>query len=228
MYILENIQEYINNNEYDKLLLFMNNNRVYSYSFIEYINYVINKTNNIQLSNVISKYLNDTKDNKDNNDNNEEIKQKRKDANYKNNVIQLCEYKCVVTGKVLNCEVAHIYEFKDCEYDCEKYDKFNGLYLKGDIHKLWDNKYLIIDYDNTNKNIFFRINTDNINLQDNSSIKIKEILKDCNIIFDDENESYTASDNTIMLDKIKELKITININTDYFNYYKNYINKRNH
>jgi hypothetical protein len=71
MYILENIQDYINNNEYDKLLVFMNNNRRYSYSFMEYINYVLKKTNNIQLSNVISKYLNDTKDNKDNN---EEIK----------------------------------------------------------------------------------------------------------------------------------------------------------
>lgn len=222
MYILEKIQDYINNNDYNTLLIFMNNNRMYSYSFMEYIYYVLKKTNNIRLSNVINTFLNNDKDN------NEEIKQKRKDANYKNNVMQLCEYKCVVTGKVLNCEVAHIYEFKDCEYNCDKYDKFNGLYLKGDIHKLWDNKYLIIDYDNNNRTIYFRINTDNINLQDNFSIKIKEILKDCNILFDDENVSYTASDNTIMLDKIKELKIKININTEHFNYYKNYINKRNH
>ena len=66
-----------------------------------------------------------------------EEKIKRKDEQFKKEVTD--HYKtCIVTGRSLSvCEVAHIFPFKKCE-DKDKHNKYNGLLLCCDLHKLFD------------------------------------------------------------------------------------------
>jgi hypothetical protein len=114
-------------------------------------------------------------------------------------------------------EVAHIQEFKDCEYDNDRYCKFNGIYLKQYIHTIWDKeKLIVIDYCNDNNEIYFRINVDKLNKEKEIELKLNEIIKECSIPV---NEYKNKS--------LEDIKIPININKYYFKEYKYYINKRN-
>jgi hypothetical protein len=57
MRVLMMIDEYIKNNDYNGLLLFLNKNKRLNYSFVEYILFIIDKTNNKQLDIVLNKFM---------------------------------------------------------------------------------------------------------------------------------------------------------------------------
>lgn len=208
IFSLLKVEKLVNEHKYNELNQYLQNNKEYSYSFINFLKFMRIEYDINNLDIIINNFLNES-------DiiNKESVN--RKDKYYKEEVKKLCNNRCVVTNKILNIEVAHIFEFKDCKYDSDKYSKFNGLYLKDSIHKLWDKyNYLIIDYCNETENIFFKININKINNETYKIDILKEILDECLI---SENE----------LTNITDLKIPININKIYYKYYKNYINKRN-
>ena len=60
--------------------------------------------------------------------------------------IKLRDGKCVISGRYANrCEVAHIYEFKDCKDSGDRYDINNGLLLDAGLHKLWDDGEIMLE-----------------------------------------------------------------------------------
>lgn len=97
---------------------------------------------------------------------------KRNDQKFREEVIKLSNYKDQVYGHVNNFgdqEICHIYEFKNCNNDNDRYNKFNGLNLTASIHKAWDNNGFKISYNEKNKNIFFILMIEDI---DNKFIDI--------------------------------------------------------
>lgn len=59
--------------------------------------------------------------------------------------VKLRDGKCVISGRYANrCEVAHIYEFKDCKDSGDRYDINNGLLLDAGLHKLWDDGEIML------------------------------------------------------------------------------------
>lgn len=122
----------------------------------------------------------------------------RNDEEYCNAVKEMY-IKCQVTNtpqKLDNLEVAHILEFKNCENDFDRYNKFNGLLLRSDIHKSWDKgNNLKLCYNDHNSSIFFKVLTDEF------------------------KEAYS-----IFLDSYSN--IPVNIKSEYYTNYKKYIIKR--
>jgi len=212
-YILNEIETLIDNNNYTDLEHYIHKNKENSDCIIALLEFKKDNRNSFYLDNIINiinKYLSDSELNKSD-------KTNRKDVRYKADVKALCNNKCVVTNKILCNEVAHIQEFNKCEYDNDKYSKFNGLYLTSYIHKLWDTCHLvIIDYSNDTEDIFFKINIEELNKRTNKAEVLKEISEEC-LIIDTEYNNIT----------LEELKIPININKINFKNYKYYINKRN-
>lgn len=224
-YKLHNVEKLVKNKDYNKIRLYMKQYSNYSYSFITYLTFMKNKYHIIELEDIINDFFS----------NNNTINKKnsiiRNDYTYKEDVKTLFNNKCGVTGDNLCNEVAHIFEFKDCNYDVDKYDKCNGIYLKDSIHNLWDNNYLLINYCKQRKIIYFTININklydelNNNLYKTTIINyVNEIFRTCGIY--NTITELNNSEHTINHELIKNIEIPININKDYFENYKYYINKR--
>ena len=149
---------------------------------------------------------------KNNNDINEELdKYKlnniRNDRDYKNKIRQMYLV-CQVSGyHMLGCEVAHIWEFKDCETTEDKYHKFNGLLLKTQIHRYWDAGYIKLGYNLNDRTIYFMIDNDKIINIDNKSLFLDNLLSELN------------------LKNIND-KCYVNFNKEYFNSYLHFIRRR--
>lgn len=97
---------------------------------------------------------------KSENNYNYSIKKRRSDETFKKEIRERENNKCQVSGYTdtfKNFECAHIYEFANCVDDYEKYDSTNGFLLRSDIHKAWDAGILHIEYDLSNRQIFFRV-----------------------------------------------------------------------
>jgi hypothetical protein len=208
-FCLYEVENLVKNKNYKELELYLENNKEYSYSFLNFLKFMRDEYNIEYLDTIINNY--------ENTNLNKIETVSRKDFRYREDVKEICNNKCVVTGKFLCNEVAHIQEFKDCEYDNDRYCKFNGFYLQDNIHKLWDKyEYLVIDYCNQDQEIFFKINVDKLNIEDNKEEKIKELLEKCFIL---ETEYKNKS--------LEEIRIHVKINKEYFKEYRYYINKRN-
>jgi hypothetical protein len=53
---------------------------------------------------------------------------------------------CWITGRYAErCEVAHIYEYKDCKVSGDRYNINNGILLDAGLHKLWDINEIILE-----------------------------------------------------------------------------------
>jgi hypothetical protein len=128
----------------------------------------------------------------------------RNDKSFREKVKKNAEYKCQVSNYHIdtynNLDVAHIYDFANCNHDYEKYDPCNGLLLRCDIHRAWDEGKLCINYNKELKQIFFIHTNKNIETND-------EYIR-----------KFEGNNNTIIL---------ININIDYFDNYCKYIDMRN-
>lgn len=135
----------------------------------------------------------------------------RNDYTFKKELKQLYNI-CQVTGCHISCcDVAHILEFKDCTTNVDRYNKYNGLLLKGDIHRFWDLGYIKLNFDNTNNDncsIFFTINKEKINHQ----------LDNHNLLFNVIDELKLSDENA---------KCYLYFHKEYFNDYKYYIARRN-
>lgn len=93
------------------------------------------------------------------------INENRTDEEYKNDIKEMYD-KCQISGEhIKGCEIAHILEFKDCEDEKHKYNKFNGLVLNAQIHKYWDKGHLKIECNDDDKRIYFMINKDDKDIQ---------------------------------------------------------------
>lgn len=68
-------------------------------------------------------------------------KKNRSDDEFRHDVSKLYNGCCIVTGKNICIEIAHIKPFNKCNID-EKYDVANGIPLSRDIHGYYDNGYL--------------------------------------------------------------------------------------
>jgi len=201
------VEELINCKDYNKLELYLLNNKDYSYSFMSFLIFMRNEYNNNYIDNIILNFNLKTKlDLKYN--------KIRYDIKYKSDVKELFNNECVVTKTILINEVAHILEFKDCKFEHDKYNKFNGLYINKNLHYLWDNNLLILDYCLKTKQIYFKINIEKLNNKINKDKKIIEILYYCMI------KDYD-------INNIQFLHILLNINKKYFDNYKYYIDLRN-
>ena len=126
-------------------------------------------------------------------------KTNRNDGEYRKAVKQMY-IECQVTNtspKLDNLDVAHIHEFKNCKNDFDRYNKFNGLLLRSDIHKSWDEgNNLILCYNDNTSTVYFKVLTD----------EFKKSYSE----FLDNNEN-----------------IPVNIKSEYYENYKKYIIKRN-
>jgi hypothetical protein len=89
-------------------------------------------------------------------------KKNRNDTEYRDAVNKMY-YNCQVTNtspKLDNLDVAHIHEFKNCRNNYDRYNKFNGLVLRSDIHRTWDaGNNLKLCYDDNTSTIFFKVLT---------------------------------------------------------------------
>ena len=88
------------------------------------------------------------KNNIQSNDKKMEFKEIRKDYNYKQNVKNIYNEKCIITGTDMDeCSICHIKPL--CEsLDDEKYDFNNGIILSESLHRLFD-KYLFTIHPDT-------------------------------------------------------------------------------
>ena len=169
---------------------------------LPYLNYLDNKYNTCEYLDLYNNAL------ELNEDNYSRIKI-RSDYDFKNDVKKLANYKCQITNTHLKgCEVAHILDFQYCEYNSDKYSAYNGLLLKTQIHKYWDADYIKLEFDVKNNTIFFVLNNDKIELEDNSDILLM------NIRYELSNNLYSD-------------KYYLNFCKDNFNEYKYYISARN-
>jgi hypothetical protein len=72
---------------------------------------------------------------------------------------------CWVTGRYAErCEVAHIYEYKDCKDTGDRYNINNGILLDAGLHKLWDINEIIFE-PLTESSAQFKINPYSIALE---------------------------------------------------------------
>jgi hypothetical protein len=199
-----------NNKTKNNLVLYIlkyNNCKLeYMESYLAFKDYQ-NKNNNYQL--FLEDILKNGQTNTNYNNNHEfELTTNRKDEEYKKSVKEMYSV-CQVTGyHYFGCEVAHIWEFKDCETDEDKYNKFNGLLLKAQIHKYWDAGYLILNYDENTRSIYFKININKVNTKENSDLFYNDLM------------------NELTIKDINE-KAYINYCEEYFNSYTFFIKKRN-
>lgn len=101
---------------------------------------------------VIHKYVFDIQTHED------KVKRIHQDK-FRNELISLYDG-CIITG-VSNFQACHIIPFCDSDYK-NKYDKYNGILLKSDLHDLFDKYILSINPDTLrvefNKNFFFNQN----------------------------------------------------------------------
>lgn len=221
MYLNIEFQKLVNTFEYDienninrdKLILYMTKYIDKLEYFKPYLDFKDFKNNNNFFNNILLIALN----NKEKNNNNKIIsisndftlRNIRNDEEYKRNIKSMYS-ECQVSGyHILGCEVAHIWEFKDCETNDDKYNKFNGLLLKSQIHKYWDANYLIINYDLVKKTLYFVINYSKIININNYELLLNNILEELKL-------------------KTHNEKCFINFNKDYFNSYVYFIKKRNY
>lgn len=69
---------------------------------------------------------------------------------------------CWITGHYAErCEVAHIYEYKDCKESGNRYNINNGILLDAGLHKLWDKNEIVFEPINAHTAVF-KINPDSI------------------------------------------------------------------
>lgn len=100
---------------------------------------------------------------------------------FRNELIKLYD-KCIITG-VSNFEACHIIPFIDTDY-YSKYDKYNGILLKSDLHDLFDKfifsinpDTLIVEFvetfflDESNKKEYVRFNNIKLNIKSNEILK---------------------------------------------------------
>ena len=73
-----------------------------------------------------------------------EERERRKDHDFRKNVLARYNGHCIITGVNMPCQVCHIKPFAKSS-EKEKYDTNNGMVLRTDIHTLYDNKKIIID-----------------------------------------------------------------------------------
>jgi len=53
---------------------------------------------------------------------------------------------CRITGRFAErCQVAHIYEYKDCKDSGDRYNINNGILLDAGLHKLWDMNEIVFE-----------------------------------------------------------------------------------
>lgn len=190
-FLSKNIDFYNNNivnnykNYFDDFLLDFLKNSFLDENYENYYNIWLNIFNDI-INDINNEKLNTSK------------KINRNDEEYCKAVKEMY-VNCQVTNispKLDNLEVAHIHEFKNCSNDFDRYNKFNGLLLRSDIHKSWDKgNNLKLCYDDNSSTIFFKVLTNN--------------FKESYSKFLDNNEN-----------------IPVNIKTEYYQQYKTYIIKR--
>jgi hypothetical protein len=104
-----------------------------------------------------------------NNEQSYSTRENRNDKTFKKAVRDRANNKCQVsnyTDLLGNFDVAHIFEFAECNNEYEKYDVNNGLLLRTDIHRAWDNNSLIIEYDKTTRTIYFKMNNQQFKLSE--------------------------------------------------------------
>jgi hypothetical protein len=212
-YKLLKVETYIKKELYQDLEKYLQKYKKFSYSFLEYIKFIRDEHNDKNLDTIINNF--------NYNELNKTETPIRNDDTYRENVKKICNNRCVVTDNLLCNEVAHILEFKDCDCDNDRYCKFNGIFIKQYIHTLWDKeKLIIINFCDKEKKIFFKINVDKLNKEENANEKLNEIIRECSI---PETEYKNKS--------LEEIRIPVNINEEnlknHFNEYKNYINRRN-
>ena len=69
-------------------------------------------------------------------------------------------WRCIISGRLFGrCEAAHIWDFALCQSDMECNDPENGVFLAQELHRLWDDDY-IISVPVSDTEIEFRINTE--------------------------------------------------------------------
>jgi len=79
---------------------------------------------------------------------------------FRDAVSKLAAGRCVISGRLgIRCEAAHIWDFALCQSDMECNDPENGIFLAQELHKLWDDDY-IISVPVSESEIEFRINYD--------------------------------------------------------------------
>lgn len=66
-------------------------------------------------------------------------------SKFRNELSELYGNKCIVS-KVSNFQACHIQPFSKCDFS-NKYDKYNGILLKADLHELFDNYIFSINPD---------------------------------------------------------------------------------
>ncbi len=104
-----------------------------------------------------------------------ELKEKRKDFQFKEMVKKRYSYQCSITHVHMDeCEVAHIKPFSLSNVH-EKYNSFNGILLSANLHKCFDKFYFSI---NQNKEIIVHPHILSMNSSSFSIIKYhKYIIK---------------------------------------------------
>jgi len=71
----------------------------------------------------------------------------RDDKQFKKDVMARYGNKCVISGcPIMVCDICHIKPFAQCS-ESEKYDTNNGIILRTDLHKLFDDHKLLIHPD---------------------------------------------------------------------------------
>jgi hypothetical protein len=107
-------------------------------------------------------------------------------SKFKKELIELYGNKCIVSGVTI-FQACHIKPFSKCDF-VNKYDKYNGILLKADLHELFDDYIFSINPDtftvefnndffenNQNFKEYGRFNNFKLNLEDNDTLK-------CNIL----------------------------------------------
>lgn len=177
--------QYIDNNNKNKYYKTLINNTIENYKLKKNINSLI-EDNNLNYTQKIN----------------------RKDDEYKNKIKEMY-YSCQVTNThIIGCQVAHILEFKNCENDNDRYNKFNGLLLKAQIHLYWDSNFLQLKFDEYTKDIYITVNINKLNNLEDKDNLLECLLSELNI--KNENE-----------------KCFINYDKKHFESYSYYIKRRN-
>lgn len=105
--------------------------------------------------------------------------QAQRDAEFANSVRER-DSVCWVTGRYAErCEVAHIYEYKDCKTSGDRYNINNGILLDAGLHTLWDKKEIILEPVNEHTAVF-KINPYSI-ANENDIPELLSPLTICNI-----------------------------------------------
>lgn len=102
-----------------------------------------------------------------------------KQSSFRNKLLKRYNNRCVLTGKLEKvCQACHILPFSECQDVFKKYDVYNGIILKADIHLLYDNNYFYIDENDCKIKINPKTSSEDIlnyNLNDYKDKYIKEL-----------------------------------------------------